>query len=222
LHVVSLDPSVFIVGNNNNRFARLLLRYYVSGLVLLLASILHSPQESMAQSDMQLIEPLLRLLDSLQGYTSGTDLRRMCAICTNLERRALAAIDTHNSDHRLVRKQKRTFDAADDSETVRDVLVSNWVNLLEKAPEDTLNHEVLFNEAHFTEAQERLTRQQHIAGTAFANVPATQDACGFRNLDELSIVNTTHDQTQADWAWLSMVSQDQGHNDYLNWSRELA
>ena len=173
---------------------------------------------------MQIIEPLLRLLDSLQGYTSSTDLHRMREICADLERRALVAIETPNTDSRPMLKRKRTFEVAADQQPVRDEVVSDWltseasglVSTLEKSPEDTSNHEVPLHDAFVLEAAEPLGWQQHISESAVNNVPSAQDAYGLNVVNAFSIGNTAYDQTQADWAWLGVMNLDQGHEDHLH------
>ena len=70
----------------------LLLYYYVSGIVVLLASILRHPQAVSAQSDLDLVRPLILLLKDLAVKPSTTKLERVYDFCFDLESRAEAAI----------------------------------------------------------------------------------------------------------------------------------
>lgn len=74
----------------------LLLDFYASALVILLANIIQHPSDSSASVDMESIEPLLRLLESLfvdDSMEGGEDLRRIQAFCKFLEGKAVAALE---------------------------------------------------------------------------------------------------------------------------------
>ncbi len=176
---------------------------------------------------MQLIEPLLRLLDSLQGYTNSTDLRRMRAICTDLERLAMVAMDTFNVEYpsRLKRKRNQTGDVAADQETVRDELMSEWLklgpselaNLPEESQENYLfGHELSVEDGFVAEAANPLGWQHHISEAAIAGVPPVpEDLYGLNDLDNFSSANAAYHQTQTNWAWQDTETVDQGADGWV-------
>lgn len=74
----------------------LLLHFYVSAVVILLANIIQHPKDDSAHTDMGLIEPLLRLFESLtigHSIEGGEDLRELQAFCLSLEHKAKTALE---------------------------------------------------------------------------------------------------------------------------------
>jgi hypothetical protein len=74
----------------------LLLHHYVSAVVILLANIIQHPKDDSAHTDMGLIEPLLRLFESLtigHSVEGGEDLRELQAFCLSLEHKAKTALE---------------------------------------------------------------------------------------------------------------------------------
>lgn len=74
----------------------LLLHFYVSAVVILMANIIQHPRDQSAHSDMELIEPLLRLLGSLSVadlMVGGEDLPNLQAFCLSLEHKARTALE---------------------------------------------------------------------------------------------------------------------------------
>jgi Fungal specific transcription factor domain/Fungal Zn(2)-Cys(6) binuclear cluster domain len=74
----------------------LLLDYYASALVILLANIIQHPNDASARADMESIGPLLRLLESLyvgHEMEGGEELGRIQAFCKFLEGKALTALE---------------------------------------------------------------------------------------------------------------------------------
>lgn len=75
----------------------LLLHFYISAVVILLANIIQHPKDDSASTDMELIEPLLRLFDSLtigHSMDGGEDLRKLQAFCLSLELKAKLGLET--------------------------------------------------------------------------------------------------------------------------------
>jgi hypothetical protein len=69
---------------------------YVSAVVILLAHIIQHPKDDSAHTDMGLIEPLLRLFESLtigHSIEGGEDLRELQAFCLSLEHKAKTALE---------------------------------------------------------------------------------------------------------------------------------
>ena len=69
----------------------LLLDFSVSAVVILLANIIQHPKDDSAHTDMGLVEPLLRLFESLtigHSIEGGEDLRKIQAFCLSLEHKA--------------------------------------------------------------------------------------------------------------------------------------
>ncbi|KAF2670128.1 hypothetical protein BT63DRAFT_454307 [Microthyrium microscopicum] len=69
-----------------------LLSYCVSAMVILLARILHQPTHRLALTDMDLVKPQIRLLNSLSEKQSTEDLEGMRDICNELAEKAQAAL----------------------------------------------------------------------------------------------------------------------------------
>lgn len=91
--------------------ARLILYHYVSGLVMLLANIIHNPEQETARDDMELVEPLLRLLNMLAEETRTEDIYRIRKFCVELERRTRIALGKVHSNDIAGPKRKRVFDS---------------------------------------------------------------------------------------------------------------
>jgi hypothetical protein len=80
----------------------LVLHHYVSAVVILLANIIQHPQDQSANTDMALVEPLLRLLKSLSiadSMEGGEDLHSLQEFSLSLEHKARTALE--NVHHAL-------------------------------------------------------------------------------------------------------------------------
>jgi hypothetical protein len=74
----------------------LLLDFYASALVILLANVIQHPNDVSAKADMESVEPLLRLLESLfvdHEMEGGENLARIQAFCKFLEGKAVTALE---------------------------------------------------------------------------------------------------------------------------------
>jgi hypothetical protein len=74
----------------------LLLHYYITAVVILLAKIINHPQDQSAATDMALVGPLLRLLESLSvgdSMEGGDDLNNLQDFSLGLERKARIALE---------------------------------------------------------------------------------------------------------------------------------
>ena len=108
--------------------ARLILYYYVSGLVMLLANIIHNPEQEMARADMELVGPLLRLLDLLAENAKTEDINRIRKFCMELERRATIALGKVHIKDIARPNRKRNFDSMTSQDPTPDQLVLGWLD----------------------------------------------------------------------------------------------
>ena len=145
---------------------------------------------------MQLIKPLLRLLDSLQGYSSSTDLRRMRAICSDLESRAMTAIDTLVHEDQPRPERKRSVEATGDEEIVPEELILDGLNSRPPGPVDLhgrlqeegrLDHEAPLADTFVGEDMDSVGWQQYIEETTFASMLSPDYLHSLDNVNDFSI-----------------------------------
>ena len=107
---------------------RLILYHYVSGLVMMLANIIHNPNQEVAGSDMELVGPLLRLLDLLADNAKTEDINRIRKFCMELERRATIALGKVHINGVSSSNRKRNFDSMTNHDLAPDKLVLGWLD----------------------------------------------------------------------------------------------
>ena len=107
----------------------LLLYYYVSGIVIILAHILRHPQADSALSDLDLVRPLIILLKDLAAQPSTAKLERVYDFCLDLEDRAKAAIHSTISTVNNMKTTQNTLALAGDltADDLLDDTVHEWL-----------------------------------------------------------------------------------------------
>ena len=93
---------------------RLLIYYHVSAVTVLLANINQNPRHEMARSDLSLVKPSLRLLNSLKQKLGSEEKESLYTNCVELERAARNVLEGENiqqieSEHILEESQSRFF-----------------------------------------------------------------------------------------------------------------
>jgi hypothetical protein len=76
---------------------RVLLHPFFAAVTLLLNNLIRSPASRQAQSDLHIVEPFLRLLETLAGderrCSQSEEARHMYEICSDLDSRAKVAVE---------------------------------------------------------------------------------------------------------------------------------
>ncbi len=111
------------------RTLRLLLEFLASGLVILLANIIHNPREQLARYDTDLADHTIKLLDLLAKKDTAKRTDRIRALCANLESSAKIALDETNAKdpvnaQTLANPRERDFDDTEIQENGYDGVTS--------------------------------------------------------------------------------------------------
>lgn len=95
---------------------------------MLLANIIHNPEQDMARADMELVGPLLRLLDCLAENARTEDINRIRKFCMELERRATIALGKAQIKDIATPHRKRKLDSITSQDLTPDLFALEWLD----------------------------------------------------------------------------------------------
>jgi hypothetical protein len=102
---------LIILHNFNKSLSSIVLYHYVFKIRILLAHTVQNPNHSLAESDLYLILPIIRVIESFSKIVDSVKFNLICDFCVKIERKVKKALAERANSALDEVKSKRIWDA---------------------------------------------------------------------------------------------------------------